>query len=65
VLTLYLFATPFQLREYIDDTEDYINIQVMLPCIDAYCILCFDHSVSKYILFFLLFPCSSITTVIS
>ncbi|KAL5672089.1 hypothetical protein ACJX0J_016395, partial [Zea mays] len=29
---------------YIDDTEDYINIQVMLPQIDAYCLLCFDQS---------------------
>jgi hypothetical protein len=37
VLTRYFSATPFQLREYIDDTEDYINIQVTFSdvCVHA------------------------------
>ena len=48
VLTLYFSTAPFQLREYIDDTEDYINIQVTF-CV---CVLvCFYHSVSKVFFF--------------
>jgi len=48
VLTLYFSAAPFQLREYIDDTEDYINIQVTFSDVCA----CWYVLTIQFLIFF-------------